>query len=170
MLSLPKKKKSFLHFLCIPQFLMRPETLCFGTHNERDKALLNVCLPSLTCWDKFHITPSTPGENVIRGLECLHTNKRSVPPSLSRHKASIWKWACFFRPGLNGLKHYPSHTGWSGYSLRREFTKAQPWLHTASSKSHRKRPIVDGSSLCSLCPLMSAGQYKPSKFSLTRLG
>lgn len=117
-----KKKKLFAYFL-YPSISHEARN---GTHNVRDKALLNVCLPSLTCWDKFHITPSTPGENVIRGLERLHTNKRSVPLSLARHKASIWKWACFFRPGLTGLKHYPSHTGWSRFSLWRGFTKAKP--------------------------------------------
>lgn len=64
-----------------------------GTHNVSDKALLNVCLQSLTCWDKFHITASTPGEKVIRGPELPHTNKRSacLCVSFGRHKASVWK-------------------------------------------------------------------------------
>ncbi len=140
MLSLlKKKKKAFLHILCIPRFSWGHSHSQLRTHNVSDKALLNACLPSLTCWDKFHITSSTPGENVIRGLERLHTNKRSVSLSLGRHKASVWKWVRFFRPGLNGKKHYPFTHRVEREQSAMTFTTAQPWLYNASSKPHRKR-------------------------------
>lgn len=139
MLSLPKKKHFCIFIVFLNSHEARDTLFRLRTHNVSDKALLNVCLPSLTCWDKFHITPSMPEENVIRGLERPHTNKRSVLLSLAWHKASVWKWVRCFQARPEWEETLSLYTqGWSGNSLRLHSQKHSPDYITHPQKHRGK--------------------------------